>query len=192
MKKRTKIIICVLLAVIIVGCGLYYKITNNSVNTNSPSNSNLITNEQTQNNVTTSGRIVMVNGTLYYDANKESTIQGRCGNSDGKITSNISSNEIPTENNQANFEGNYEYQYGEQNTIEIKINDKWYVFKAKENSEISQKKLEGKEGISSVLSLEDKIQENTIWCGTFQLIWNDLKNDLAKQDIVFNPQLKVV
>lgn len=192
MKKRTKIIICVLLAVIIVGCGLYYKITNNSVNTNSPSNSNLITNEQTQNNVTTSGRIVMVNGTLYYDANKESTIQGRCGNSDGKITSNISSNEIPTENNQANFEGNYEYQYGEQNTIEIKINDKWYVFKAKENSEISQKKLEGKEGISSVLSLEDKIQENTIWCGTFQLIWNDLKNDLAKQDIVFDPQLKVV
>ena len=24
------------------------------------------------------------------------------------------------------------------------------------------------------------------------MIWNDLKNDLAKQDIVFNPQLKVV
>ncbi len=47
-------------------------------------------------------------------------------------------------------------------------------------------------GITTALTLEDEIQNNTIWCGTFQLIWNDLKNDLAKQDIVFNPQLKVV
>lgn len=43
-----------------------------------------------------------------------------------------------------------------------------------------------------VLSLEDEIQDNTIWCGTFNLIWNDLKNDLAKQDIAFTPQLDVV
>ena len=43
-----------------------------------------------------------------------------------------------------------------------------------------------------VLSLEDKIANNTIWCGTFNLIWNDLKNDLAKQDIVFTPQLEEV
>lgn len=48
------------------------------------------------------------------------------------------------------------------------------------------------DGIKIALTLEDKIEENTIWCGTFQLIWNDLKNDLAKQDIVFNPQLEVV
>lgn len=43
-----------------------------------------------------------------------------------------------------------------------------------------------------VLSLEDKISDNTAWCGTFNLIWNDLKNDLAKQDIIFNPQLEIV
>ncbi len=48
------------------------------------------------------------------------------------------------------------------------------------------------EEITTALTLEDEITDNTIWCGTFQLIWNDLKNDLAKQDIVFNPQLKVV
>ena len=48
------------------------------------------------------------------------------------------------------------------------------------------------EGIVTALTLEDKISDNTIWCGTFQLIWNDLKNDLAKQDIVFTPQLEVV
>ena len=43
-----------------------------------------------------------------------------------------------------------------------------------------------------MLSLEDEVQNDTIWCGTFQLIWNDLKNNLAKQDIVFTPQLKVI
>ena len=48
------------------------------------------------------------------------------------------------------------------------------------------------EKISTILSLEDEIQNDSIWCGTFQLIWNDLKNDLAKQDIVFEPQLPVV
>lgn len=48
------------------------------------------------------------------------------------------------------------------------------------------------EDISTVLTLEDEIQDDTVWCGTFQLIWNDLKNELAKQDIIFQPQLKVV
>ena len=56
----------------------------------------------------------------------------------------------------------------------------------------SASKLSSTEGITTALTLEDEIKDNTIWCGTFQLIWNDLKNDLAKQDIVFTPQLKVV
>ncbi len=43
-----------------------------------------------------------------------------------------------------------------------------------------------------VLSLEDKITENSSWCGTFNLIWNDLKNDIAKQDIVLKLQLDMV
>ena len=47
-------------------------------------------------------------------------------------------------------------------------------------------------GITTALTLEDEITNDTIWCGTFQLIWNDLKNDLVKQDIVFTPQLEVV
>lgn len=46
--------------------------------------------------------------------------------------------------------------------------------------------------INMVLSLEDKIADNTAWCGTFNLIWNDLKNDLVKQDIEFMPQLDIV
>ena len=55
----------------------------------------------------------------------------------------------------------------------------------------SGKKLTKTEGLVTVPSLEDEIETDTIWCGTFQLIWNDLKNDLAKQDIVFNPQSKI-
>lgn len=61
-------------------------------------------------------------------------------------------------------------------------------------SPISKEKtlLSSTDGITTVLTLDDEIKDDTIWCGTFQLIWNDLKNELAKQDIVFNPQLEVV
>lgn len=48
------------------------------------------------------------------------------------------------------------------------------------------------EEVVSLLTLDDEVKNDTVWCGTFQLIWNDLKNELAKQDIVFNPQLDVV
>ncbi|MBO5180064.1 MAG: hypothetical protein J6B87_06960 [Clostridia bacterium] len=46
--------------------------------------------------------------------------------------------------------------------------------------------------IKIVTSLEDEISDNAAWCGTFNLIWNDLKNDLAKQDIVFPENSKIV
>ncbi len=55
----------------------------------------------------------------------------------------------------------------------------------KENKDISSE-------INIVTSLEDKISDNTAWCGTFNLIWNDLKNDLAKQDITFQNQTEIV
>lgn len=64
------------------------------------------------------------------------------------------------------------------------------------NNEVENKEgnnqLSNTEGITTALTLEDEVKDNTIWCGTFQLIWNDLKNDVAKQDIVFTPQLDVV
>ncbi len=48
------------------------------------------------------------------------------------------------------------------------------------------------ENINIVTSLEDKIGENAAWCGTFNLIWNDLKNDISKQDIKFEESSVVV
>lgn len=48
------------------------------------------------------------------------------------------------------------------------------------------------DNIKIVPTLDDKIKGNTMWCGTFQLIWNDLKDNIVKQDIEFSPQLDCV
>ena len=64
--------------------------------------------------------------------------------------------------------------------------------KTRTSDDFFSKPLGKTEGLTTVLTLDDEITDNSIWCGTFQLIWNDLKNDLAKQDIIFTPQLKVV
>lgn len=44
------------------------------------------------------------------------------------------------------------------------------------------------EGLTVVPTMLDEITENSAWVGTFQLIWNDLVNEIVKKDIVFNPQ----
>lgn len=70
-----------------------------------------------------------------------------------------------------------------------------FVYFINKNTKEGTGKISGyelKSNINVVASLEDEITEDTAWCGTFNLIWNDLKNDLAKQDIVFTPQLKMV
>ena len=45
--------------------------------------------------------------------------------------------------------------------------------------------LEQTADISIVPTMRDTITADSTWCGTFQLIWNDLKNEIAGQDIVF-------
>ena len=40
-----------------------------------------------------------------------------------------------------------------------------------------------------VPTMSDVITTNSTWCGTFQLVWNDMKNKVVKKDIVFNPQI---
>lgn len=72
-------------------------------------------------------KIIMIDGKLYYETDKESTTI-RCGNMDGKITSNVASNKIPTIDNQSNFDGNFGYQYGKENTVEVNMNNKWIIF----------------------------------------------------------------
>ena len=36
-----------------------------------------------------------------------------------------------------------------------------------------------------VPTMNDEIEEDGAWCGTFQLVWNDLKNEFVKKDVVF-------
>ena len=46
--------------------------------------------------------------------------------------------------------------------------------------------------INIVPTVLDEATDNSAWCATFQLVWNDMKNELVKQDVVFNPQLEMV
>lgn len=77
--------------------------------------------------------MVMIDDTLYLDTGRESTLTARCGMMDGEITSAVEPSEEPSENGQSNFGDGYGWQYGEGDTIEILINDKWMVFKAQED-----------------------------------------------------------
>lgn len=72
--------------------------------------------------------MVRVNGKLYCDTGRESAVNGRCGNMDGEITSTVDGSEVPMEDNQSNFGSGFGYQYGADDTIEIYMNEKWFVF----------------------------------------------------------------
>lgn len=77
--------------------------------------------------------MVMVNGTLYLDTGRESTVMARCGMMDGEITSQVPGNVEPTVDDQSNFGTGYGYQYGAiEGTIEINMNGKWWVFATEE------------------------------------------------------------
>lgn len=100
-------------------------------------------------------KMIQVNGKLYINNGEESTVTGRCGNMDGQITTNVKQDEVPTQDNQSNFSGYPEYQYGAENTIEVKINDKWFVFRLKDVKEdvfnAKIKRISGHNGITTVL-----------------------------------------
>lgn len=72
--------------------------------------------------------MVMINGELYLDTNRESDLNGRCGVMDGEISSAVDGSEIPTQDNQSNFGDGYEYQYVGENSIDIYMNEKWIRF----------------------------------------------------------------
>ena len=46
-------------------------------------------------------------------------------------------------------------------------------------------------GVTIVPTMSDIITKDSSWCGTFQLVWNDMKNNVVKKDIVFTPQEKM-
>lgn len=76
--------------------------------------------------------MVRLNGTLYLDTGKESDLTGRCGVMDGQITSTVEPFEKPTKDDQSNFGVGYEYQFINDNSIDIYMNDKWIRFENRE------------------------------------------------------------
>ena len=73
--------------------------------------------------------MVMVDGRLYLDTGMESSVEARCGVMDGEITSSVDGTKKPTQDGESNFGTGYGYQYGPQEgTIEIFMNEKWWVF----------------------------------------------------------------
>lgn len=57
----------------------------------------------------------------------------------------------------------------------------------KKEEKKENKEQEASTDINIVTSLEDEIKGNTSWCGTFNLVWNELKDEFVKGDIVVNP-----
>ena len=142
MKKSYFIIsLVVVAALILVGCqskgsGTREPVSNGAIESGIASNKG----ETESNRIGTEDiewdkiPMVMVNGKLYYDTGKEHTKTDRSEVMDGEITSTVDGSEIPTENNQSNFGTGFQYQYGKDNTIDIRINGKWIVFEQREGS----------------------------------------------------------
>ena len=53
-------------------------------------------------------------------------------------------------------------------------------------------KLQQADGITVIPTMRDTITTDSSWCGTFQLVWNDMKNDVVKNDVIFTPQEEMV
>lgn len=67
-------------------------------------------------------------------------------------------------------------------------------FKVFDNVEsvYDKKELKETKGVDVVPTLSDKVTADTSWCPTFQLIWNDFKNDIVKQNIKFDKKLDML
>ncbi len=59
----------------------------------------------------------------------------------GKIIS--SSDGVPTDNDQSSFGTGYSYQYGEDNTIIVRLDDGWHIFVSVAESDASNRNMDG-------------------------------------------------
>ena len=73
--------------------------------------------------------MVMINGKLYYDSSeKRDPALKTCGTMDGKIWSWIAGS-VPFEDDMSNIGKDWEYQYGGEDEIDLKMEDGWHIFK---------------------------------------------------------------
>ncbi len=86
--------------------------------------------------------MVMVDNQLYKDSGEMLDIPVSA-EQDGQITS--SCDNVPTENNQSNFGTGYSYQYGEDNSIYVLLEDGWHIFKLSGSENINMDNLSEQE-----------------------------------------------
>lgn len=59
---------------------------------------------------------------------------------------------------------------------------------SEENEKMAENKnstKDGKESIAVLPTMIDNLKSNSIWCPTFQLVWNDMVNEVVKTDVKF-------
>ena len=69
--------------------------------------------------------MVMIDGQIYKDSGKVLDTTAYI-EKDGQITSSCDT--VPAENDQSNFGSGYNYQYGENKTINVQFEDGWHIF----------------------------------------------------------------
>ena len=140
MKKRmVTLILALLLALSLTGCGSRDTAKDGEstgIGTQSTDDASTLPDTVQDRPVTDAPMMVMVDNTLYQSAGEVSTVEGRCGNMDGEITSQTASGtDAPTENDQSNFGTGYGYQRMDDH-IEVLIDGQWIVFRPITDSDV--------------------------------------------------------
>ncbi len=86
-----------------------------------------ITNNETEVIESVYPPMVMVDGRLFKDMGYVNSAI-KCDTADGKILTSVDVTKTPQKDNESNFGEGYEYQMLDQSHINVKINDKWYIF----------------------------------------------------------------
>ena len=137
MTKRTLAMLLALLALLLTGCGnVEPKTTEAEIGSQSTDDAAALPDTTEQKPVADAPMMVMVDNTLYQSTGEVSTVDGRCGNMDGEITSQTANGtDAPTENGQSNFGTGYGYPAIDGH-IEVLIDNQWIVFKPITDSDV--------------------------------------------------------
>ena len=80
--------------------------------------------------------MVMIDGVLYENTGDESDrLKTDIMTFDGEITSEVNGTEFPVESDQSNFGTGYLYVCGDENTVEVVVDNAFWIFEANEPQE---------------------------------------------------------